>query len=714
MSITNPEEVPGTGIDLYSAAKWSRTTVADGKWLQNNTLGPIYENELILASAIHDTSGNLYTEIDNLSGAHDELVREVETIEAGSDVVDVVENIQDLENYREPVTAKDIVKVLDCSGYGYSGEQVYWRYIGEGGIPTGISDWSAVGSVSPYYSKSETDELLREEHDKMLAARTKVLGDNRHTFVSSAVGPYQDYIFTASGKDWTDPMLEIYGTETIHIDNANHEMYATNSAYGFKGGYPGVRELAWASEIDRLDESKLDKADSGEFYPRWTNPSHFITSAEVPDPFPQRSPNQFLTTNSSGNLTWMNTSAVDLRILEGQNIHLEKNAFSDHTETTISCSGLQPTLPVPASSGLHLGSNSDGTFGWKQDPVINDGTLTIQKNGTHVATFGANQDSNTTANIITPKIFADQADGYRDDAHLDLLAENGLKVFTEVYELNDKYYVDKTYSIDPEPTSADAGKMFSVDSNGDTCWSNVPEELFYVDISNVPPSFLPILNALNNNKIVFTVVTYNDAKYLLPLKKFDNVSHVYEFSSVIDMDSNGVTELYATGAGIISTRRHTNSLSLLPTSISVDQAGPLYVDEGEYYSCTPNNSIYLDIMAAMNVEKTKPLYDHAVHTILYVGVGGDVSSCTSVTLNWTDEALFHHSIVIENESGSAHGEYYNAFDITVQAVEDPRSPGTYRHVARVYDLPCAYRNRADIGGHASNSNIQIGLGVTQI
>lgn len=35
-------------------------------------------------------------------------------------------------------------------------------------------------------------------------------------------------------------------------------------------------------------------------------------------------------------------------------------------------------------------------------PTVNNGTLIIQKNGTNVATFGANQSTNTTANIIVP------------------------------------------------------------------------------------------------------------------------------------------------------------------------------------------------------------------------------------------------------------------------------------------------------------------------
>lgn len=44
-------------------------------------------------------------------------------------------------------------------------------------------------------------------------------------------------------------------------------------------------------------------------------------------------------------------------------------------------------------------SSIDGT---PTIPTVNNGTLTIQKNGTNVATFGANQSANATANITVP------------------------------------------------------------------------------------------------------------------------------------------------------------------------------------------------------------------------------------------------------------------------------------------------------------------------
>lgn len=54
---------------------------------------------------------------------------------------------------------------------------------------------------------------------------------------------------------------------------------------------------------------------------------------------------------------------------------------------------------VPAQKNL---DNLDTAIRTIPQPTVNDGTLTIQKNGTDVATFTANQASNATANITVP------------------------------------------------------------------------------------------------------------------------------------------------------------------------------------------------------------------------------------------------------------------------------------------------------------------------
>lgn len=57
----------------------------------------------------------------------------------------------------------------------------------------------------------------------------------------------------------------------------------------------------------------------------------------------------------------------------------------------------KPTLATVATSGSYNDLSNKPTI-----PTVNNATLTIQKNGTNVQTFTANQSSNATANITVP------------------------------------------------------------------------------------------------------------------------------------------------------------------------------------------------------------------------------------------------------------------------------------------------------------------------
>ena len=87
---------------------------------------------------------------------------------------------------------------------------------------------------------------------------------------------------------------------------------------------------------------------------------------------------------------------------------------SDQTDGTFVIGSL---LGTNYASGLAIGGGS-GNLLWKGTkvattsdipsvPTVNNGTLTIQKNGTSVGTFTANQSGNTTANITVPTTASD-------------------------------------------------------------------------------------------------------------------------------------------------------------------------------------------------------------------------------------------------------------------------------------------------------------------
>lgn len=69
---------------------------------------------------------------------------------------------------------------------------------------------------------------------------------------------------------------------------------------------------------------------------------------------------------------------------------------------TVTKTGDTATITITDKDGTTTASISDGST-----PTVNDGTLTIQKNGTTVQTFSADQASNVTANITVPTQFSE-------------------------------------------------------------------------------------------------------------------------------------------------------------------------------------------------------------------------------------------------------------------------------------------------------------------
>ena len=131
------------------------------------------------------------------------------------------------------------------------------------------------------------------------------------------------------------------------------------------------------------------------------------------------------------------------------------------------------------ASGLAIGGGS-GNLLWKGTkvattsdiPTVNNGTLTIQKNGTAVATFSANQSTNATANITVP---------------------------TKVSELtNDSGY------------TTNKGTVTQVKINGTT---NSPDSAGLVDLGTVGGSS-------DNSKFDYTVLTNEDLNTVIEAGRY--------------------------------------------------------------------------------------------------------------------------------------------------------------------------------------------------
>lgn len=73
--------------------------------------------------------------------------------------------------------------------------------------------------------------------------------------------------------------------------------------------------------------------------------------------------------------------------------------------------GASGLVPAPAAGDQGKFLQGDGTWATLTIPTVNDATLTIQKNGTNVATFTANSATATTANITVPTDTNDLTNG---------------------------------------------------------------------------------------------------------------------------------------------------------------------------------------------------------------------------------------------------------------------------------------------------------------
>ena len=192
MTTQQKKLVDGTKISLYDQEVWDRNTVADGVWLQSETLEPISANDRILASAINHVSEG----VDRLTGRIDSLTN-------ASDVIDVYGDWDDFTNNSgklfdtSAITNNDIIKVLnDKNAYPNplfphaekltSGHQTYFRWSAdtahaEWPLDPTEGQWEFIGHLEPYYNITEIDDTvvyLSETIDNAIDDLSAAVSDN--------------------------------------------------------------------------------------------------------------------------------------------------------------------------------------------------------------------------------------------------------------------------------------------------------------------------------------------------------------------------------------------------------------------------------------------------------------------------------------------------------------------------------------------------------
>lgn len=273
------------------------------------------------------------------------LQEQIDAIAASSDVVDIVGTYAALQAYdTSTLSANDIIKVL--TDETRDDAITYYRWTG--------SAWTYVGAEGPFYTKAETDAIFtpmsRTVNGKALTTDIALTAQDVGALPDSTVIPTVNDATLTIQKNGTT--VGTFTANSATNQTANITVPVDTSDLNNDGD--GQSPFATEDYVD-INGGKIDTIEVNGVEQQIVNKTVDIT---VP------------------------TKTSDLT-----------NDGADGTSTYVEADD----LGAAAFSNQYADLDGLPTI-----PTVNDATLTIQKNGTNVATFTANSATNQTANITVP------------------------------------------------------------------------------------------------------------------------------------------------------------------------------------------------------------------------------------------------------------------------------------------------------------------------
>lgn len=414
-------------------------------------------------------------------GADAEIWQEINTLEAASDVVDVVGTYADLQNYdTSKLHANDLIKVLRDSTH--SDAITYYRWSG--------SAFNYVGAEGPYYTTAETDTLLNAKQDTIVAGNNiQIAADGKtisatdttysagtnvqisagnvisatDTKYSAGVGlllegsefavdtsvvaelsdiPFQTSDLVNNGSDGLSAYVEYDELATV----------ATSGSYNDLVNKPTIPAAQIQSDWTQSDTSAVDYIKH-----KPTIPAPYVLPPATTSDLGGIIVGTNLSVDSDGVL-----SAVDTTYTAGNNIQINNNVISA-TNTTYGVfdDDTDGLTPGPTSAEI-----SAGKF------LKADGTWDIPATASYTAGNGINIDVNNEISADTT-VLATQTDlSSKQDT---LTAGGNIQINNNVISATDTTYSTFTTDLNglvPGPSAAEvsAGDKFL---NADGSWATV-------------------------------------------------------------------------------------------------------------------------------------------------------------------------------------------------------------------------------------------------
>ena len=435
---------------------------------------------------------NIDAEEGDRIAADNALWDEIETIEASSDVVDVVGSYAELEDYdTSKLHDNDLIKVLQDETRDDA--ITYYRW------STTTETFSYVGEEGPYYTQSETDTLLSGKQDTLTAGSniqisnenvisatdttytagtgitlsgTEFSADNSVVAFKSDL-PTKTSDLTNDGADGTSTYAETDELPTKTSDLTNDGADGTD-AYAEMGDLPtqtsdltndgddGTSPYATQDYVDTYG-GKIDKIEVNGVEQTIVNKTVDIT---VPTKTSELTNDSNFPVDANYVHTDNNFTTALKNKLDNIEAGAEVNVQSDWDQTATTADDYIKNKPTKTSDFTNDGSDGTSVYveadelatvattgsytDLSNTPTIGDATLTIQKNSTTIDTFTANATSNKTIDISVPTKTSDitnDGDGTSNFATEDYVDTYGGKIDTIKVNGTTQTITNKTVDI---------------------------------------------------------------------------------------------------------------------------------------------------------------------------------------------------------------------------------------------------------------------------
>ena len=399
-------------------------------------------------------------EISDREEADTEIWNEIETIEAASDVVDVVGTYAELQQYdTSKLNDNDLIKVL--ADETRDDAITYYRW------STATDTFTYVGSEGPYYTSSEVDTLLAGKQGTLTAgSNITIASDNT---ISATDTTYNVFSVGSNGlvpaPTVGDANKALKGDGTWGEVSSGAIFYMNASESGstrhlYKS--PDMTGLATMQDIiDANEEGQVivrisTSADPASYSDMYLQNAYVATGDYQMIFLDNQYYYGFDTTLTSDNTFQFSKRELQTKLTAGTNIQINGNTISatDTTYThftgaTASTDGVQGLVPGPLAGDQDKFLKADGTWATVQSGgssitlyYVSNGALDSTNVG---STFPIYKDFAMTTEATADEFFASVRDGEVR------LVDGGFNLYYVNYDMdNDQDYggnADNYYSI---------------------------------------------------------------------------------------------------------------------------------------------------------------------------------------------------------------------------------------------------------------------------